>query len=352
MKITFCLPELFRKPIGGYKIVYEYANRLSKRGYDVSIVFLGDNQVERKIKIKYLNNILSRLFNWYYPKWFKLDDKIRKIPISSIIKNEFPDSDIVFATGIETVETVKNLEIDIEKKFYLIQDFEDWAYSKEQVIESYKLGFQNIVVSKWLFNIVSPYSPKTKLISNPIDTNIFKVINPIESRNPFMLSMLYHTSEKKGIPDAITAIKKVHKKYPDLRLHLFGIPKKPDFLEEWMTYTQNASTKELQKIYNETGIFVCASIDEGFGLTGAESMACGAALASTSYTGVFDYAENEVTALLSPVGNPDALSENIIKLINDESLRIKLAKKGSQQFLTRTWEKSVDKLERLFENVT
>ena len=29
MNICFVLPQMLRKPVGGYKMVYEYANRLS-----------------------------------------------------------------------------------------------------------------------------------------------------------------------------------------------------------------------------------------------------------------------------------------------------------------------------------
>ena len=37
--ITFLLPSHGRRPTGGYKVVYEYANRLSANGYTVNIVY-------------------------------------------------------------------------------------------------------------------------------------------------------------------------------------------------------------------------------------------------------------------------------------------------------------------------
>ena len=36
--ITFLLPGPSKKPVGGYKIVYEYANCLINDNYDVNIV--------------------------------------------------------------------------------------------------------------------------------------------------------------------------------------------------------------------------------------------------------------------------------------------------------------------------
>lgn len=39
MKITFCLPNHnYKSPIGGYKMVYEYANRLVEKGHSVNII--------------------------------------------------------------------------------------------------------------------------------------------------------------------------------------------------------------------------------------------------------------------------------------------------------------------------
>lgn len=39
MRITFCLPEISTVPTGGYKIIFEYANRLSERGHEITLVF-------------------------------------------------------------------------------------------------------------------------------------------------------------------------------------------------------------------------------------------------------------------------------------------------------------------------
>ncbi len=40
MKIVFILPQEGTQPIGGFKVVYEYANHLAKRGHKVHAVHL------------------------------------------------------------------------------------------------------------------------------------------------------------------------------------------------------------------------------------------------------------------------------------------------------------------------
>ena len=59
MKIYFVLPQILRKPIGGYKIVYEYANRLSKEGHDIGILYLNENALKRF----YIPNFIRKIID-------------------------------------------------------------------------------------------------------------------------------------------------------------------------------------------------------------------------------------------------------------------------------------------------
>lgn len=43
MRICFVLPGVARQPVGGYKMAYEYANRLVKENHDVSILYLNQD---------------------------------------------------------------------------------------------------------------------------------------------------------------------------------------------------------------------------------------------------------------------------------------------------------------------
>ncbi len=38
MKVTFVLPMYLTSPSGGFKVVYEYANRLAALGHQIAIV--------------------------------------------------------------------------------------------------------------------------------------------------------------------------------------------------------------------------------------------------------------------------------------------------------------------------
>ena len=115
------------------------------------------------------------------------------------------------------------------------------------------------------------------------------MLNPIEKRNPFKIGMLYHKAPYKGSKQTLNVIINLKKSYPELELIMFGTADVPKNLPKWITYYKNATQAKTIEIYNDISIFVSGTIKEGFGLTGLEAMACGAALVSTDYLGVKDY---------------------------------------------------------------
>lgn len=76
-------------------------------------------------------------------------------------------------------------------------------------------------------------------------------------------------------------------------------------------------------------------------------MACGCALVSTNYKGVYEYARDKENALLSPINDAEALARNIKKLIKNEDLRQKIAKQGSNDLSYFSWKNAIDKFEGL-----
>ena len=353
MNICFVLPQMLRKPIGGYKMVYEYANRLSNNGHNVAILFLNENALKRfKLPLWFRKSFIE-VFTRVEPKWFKLNENITKYSSTNSKEIEKLDKkfDLAIATGVYTVD--KTIEIFSKtKKAYFIQDYESWVYPKEKINSTFKAGLDNIVIAEWLQDKVESCTGKMPvLIKNPIDTKFYKMECPIKERDLYTLGILYHSAQHKGFKYALEAINQLKKMYPKLKVKMFGTSQ-PDFnLPSWIEFTLNASKEDTVKIYNSVSIFLCATVSEGFGLTGLEAMSCGAVLVSSDYDGVREYAINGVNALLSPIRDSNSLVQNVALVFEDELLRNRLSKNGIQSARELTWESAMDKLETYLNSI-
>jgi len=87
---------------------------------------------------------------------------------------------------------------------------------------------------------------------------------------------------------------------------------------------------------------------EGFGLPPMEAMACRIPVVTTEVGAIPDYAIPGKTALISQPKDFKALARNLIELIENPQKRDRIAKAGYQHIQQFTWEKSTDKLEKLF----
>lgn len=357
--ICFVVPGFSFRAIGGYKIVYEYANRLTEFGYDITIFYplfyLTKKNSESLIHIikKILGYIPFKVFGLYKVRWFRLNKKVKEEFYFSYNREKLLKYDVLFATHISTAFALHNLGLDESKScIYLIQGFEKWSpFSESQVFESYKFPMKKICITPWLLEKVQSVGENATLIYNGLDFSYFTLKQPIECRNPFEISLMYHIRPEKRFEDSVKALEIVHQKIPEIHVSVFGVFEKPKNIPEYFTYHKNPSKEEHNKIYNNSAIYVAASSSEGFGLTVAEAMICGCAVSCTDNGGFSSMVKDGETGLLSPVFDYEALAKNIIRLISDRELRIRLAKNGNENIKKFSWENAVEKFVEVVENI-
>jgi glycosyltransferase involved in cell wall biosynthesis len=230
-------------------------------------------------------------------------------------------------------------------KVNLIQDYETWTGHVESVHRSYDLkDVHNIVISQGLYDIVRQFTAKPLLIlSNAIDTDKFRLENPVENRDPASVCMMYHLQERKGVRYGLEALDMVAKRIPDLKVILFSVFDNPGNWPEYVSFHQKPA--DLCSLYNRSAIYVTNSLQEGWALPPAEAMQCGCALICTDIPGHQGYASDE-TALRVPPRQPQLMAEAIISLINRPERRIQLAKAGNRFVKRFSWEQSATVLER------
>lgn len=354
MKITFCLPGPERRPAGGPRIVYEYANRLAEKGHQITVLHttmilpeysMYSDEDFRKIAVLWLENPGPWGFS---PSWFSFSRPVAMHVIPRICDAYVPDGDAVIATWWSTAYGVNSLSAAKGKQWHLVQHHEIWGGSKEWLTKAYTMPSGKLAVSKWLCRVMREYGAnEVHHVPNAIDLQHFCCWRRPEERFGASVLMLYHEQEWKGVQEGLAAIELVKKNYPELKVTLFGVFPRPDSLPSWIGYVRNPSPEQLVALYNEHAVFVSPSWAEGFCLPGAEAMACGCALVATGSGGIFDYAVQGETALLSRPRDVENLAKHVEALIRHPEARTALAKRGHQCIQAFHWAASVNRMEAI-----
>jgi len=360
-KVCFLLPAWCDQPIGGYKIVYEYANRLAERGWDVSILYAREGRYCGfwRLPLSFVRHPIV-WGKWYWKfaaerrnwtgevEWFKLSPKVKQ----DLVPWYAPWT--LWRQGFRTrfVATFIWTSMCLDKawgvkKHYLVQDFENWGgFTSEDVERTYRFkAMKKIAISKWLERGIRRVDGNVEYIPNGLDFEYFRMTNDIESRDPATVAFMWHVDKRKRTDMALAALKMVREKHSALKVSAFSAYDRPADLPEWISFEKCPSRERHNEIYNNAAIFVASSEQEGWGLTPCEAMQCGAAVACTDCGGYKSFAEDGKTALMSPINDAAALAANICRLIEDNELRIRIANAGYENIQQFTWGRAVDAME-------
>lgn len=355
MKITFILTGSGHRPVGGFKVIYEYANRLAADGHHVTLVH-PQIASTTKFNSKTLAAVglfwLRKLRLSYLPdSWFQLHPNVRCTWVMTPRENNIPDGDFVFATGWNTAKFVSDLPNRCGEKFYFLQHYETWAVEDPDIVrKTWTLGLKKIAIAKWLRDIAKEMGEPTHFIPNGLDFGAFGLDRKMQDRNPASILFLNHWRPYKGTADAIEAIKAIAERYPDAEIRSFGIAKRPDYYPAYVEYFKNPSQKKLRQLYNQSAIFLAPSHSEGWGLTASEAMICGCAVVATNVGGHREFTVPDENALIVEPKRPEEMAKAAIQLIDDDGLRLSISEKAQKTIAEFTWDKSYEKLLKVLNN--
>jgi len=104
---------------------------------------------------------------------------------------------------------------------------------------------------------------------------------------------------------------------------------------------------------SKASVFVLSSLQEGFGNVIIEAMACGTPVISTDCpVGPGEIIESGKNGILVPVKDYRALSQAILKMLNDSSLSKSIVKEGFKRAKDFSVEESVKEYEKVFQELT
>jgi glycosyltransferase involved in cell wall biosynthesis len=349
VKVVFILPNAGRVPIGGFKVVYEYANHLARRGHQITLVHAAQQRMDTPFP-----ELMRRIAHYWRVRvnrgfgpagWFALDPSVSVRWVLRPDAASVPDADAIVATAWDIAEWVHQYPEPKGKKFYLIQHLETWDGPEERVLATWRMPLRKIVIARWLAAIAEKFGEEATYIPNGLDFAAFGLDCEPSARDPQRLGMLFHRHPWKGSADGLQAFAMIRQRFPQATLEMFGVPDPPTNLPDGVIYRQRPSPQELRALYNRCAIFLAPSRTEGWGLTATEAMACGAALAATDIGGHREFAIPNQTALCSPPEKPEELAANGIRLIEDAGMRASLAFAGRSFVEQFTWQRAADAFE-------
>lgn len=355
MEISFVLPAFYGT--GGINVIYEYARRLKERGHHVTVyvpiiaynLHRGNAYIDRCKQIYATLKVIKSCFFENIPQKIKSKMQVEVKAVLKINDTSILDADIVIASAWCTAFDVDRLSSRKGKKIYFIQDYEIWDNEKLGK-QSYKLSLNKIVIAEWIKQklIKECHCNKEKItvINNGIDTRIYKPnYYHSSTTDRIVCLMLDHMLEKKGVKYGIEAFYIAKKNMPKLELKMFGM-KKSKYVPKEIDYYENPSQEELLRLYQETDIFIFPSLEEGWGLTPVEAMACECAVVGCNVGCMLDIGVDGENVVLCDKANSESLAKGIIKVAMDEEFRKLISRNGYLTVKQLDWEISTNMFER------
>ena len=190
--------------------------------------------------------------------------------------------------------------------------------------------------------------------------------NPESAKEKNLVLFVGRLIDWKGVNTLVSSMKKVKTATGSTRLVIIGdgpererlktLAKELE-LEDVITFTGRLSATELMDYYSRAAVFVLPSVTvnnqtEGLGVVLLEAMASGIPVIGSNTGGIPDIIEDKVNGLLVPPGDPDALAEAIIRILEDRDLADRFREAGLETVKGRfSWDKISDQFIEVYREV-
>jgi glycosyltransferase involved in cell wall biosynthesis len=278
-------------------------------------------------------------------QWFDFDPRVS---LRVARRLWIPRADVGLLTHWTTAEAAPALRARAQVLAQVAYDYEFWRTTdpgtRPRMERALRLPDVSVATSRPVAAMLRA-AGRTPDATIPcgIDKRAFHVeIDP--ANRPITVGVLARRQEFKRTSDAIHALEAIHR---DRDFRVLATGSRDVALPSWFERCETPDDAALRQFYNRVAIFVLPSEHEGWGLPAAEAMACGAAVVATRSGGVEDFAVHGENALLVPTRDPDALAGAVARLIEDDELRLRIARDGTQTATAMSWTSAVDDLEAL-----
>ena len=322
MKIAFVLPSITLN--GGVRVVAIYADRLKKRGHEVTVIAPPLNPpLRRKVKSLILGRGWPRKrFETSYFDGTGVAPKVleRYRPVT---ESDLGETDVVVATYYDTAHWVNRFSAARGAKAIFIQNYEvEDGKTNSMLDASWRMPMHKITISKWLVDLArETFGDATvSFVPNSVDLKQFNAAARGKQSVP-TVGFVYSQNWLKGCSTSLAAIKWLKAKLPNLRVISFGA-EHPSFIKlrlpAYVEFHFRPPQDKLKDLYASCDVWMCGSNREGFHLPPLEAMACRCPVVSTRCGGPLDTIEEGVNGHLVEIGDWRALAARTLNVLNLE----------------------------------
>lgn len=346
-RILFVLPVIERG--GGANIVLREARALVAMGVDAQVLNLPEHRQD---------------FERNYPDpgvpvIFACPEEI------TTLGSEF---DAVVATANHSVEWLVPLSEQATPPVlgYYVQDFEPFFYpmgssGHDRAWHSYGLipGMRLFTKTEWnRAEVEGAHSVPCRVVGASFDSDLFRPRIERPTDSVVRIAAMVRPSTPRRQPELTMELLAAlyERKLGRVEIILFGAEgEDPNFLKLTRQFAfpfRNGgilSEAELAVLFNHIDVFADFSSFQAMGLTALEAMGCGAAVIVPTKGGTSSFARSESNALVVDTGSRTECLAALERLVDDESLRVKLGRQAALDVLDHDPERAAFRiLEALF----
>ena len=357
MRVTFVLP--LANLSGGTRVIAIYADRLQRRGHDVTVISIP--AARRSLLSKFKSLVYGK--GWPKnqapePSFFDeiaLPHHVLRTA-RAVVDDDVPDGDVVVATFWKTAPWVAALSPRKGAKAFLLQGYETLPGVDDPAIDAaWRLPLRKIVVSKWLAEIARDRFDDSfiYLIPDSVDTNQFNA-PPRQKQALPTVGMLYGNANLKGTDVVLAALKQLRKQINNLHVVAFGTqPVSAELpLPPSCEFHYRPAQDAIRHLYGKCDVWLCGSRSEGFYLPMLEAMACRCPVVSTSVGGAIDIIENGRNGYLVAIGDEEGLADRLARVLTLDDARWRVMSDAALATVSHyTWDDATDLLENALHEI-
>lgn len=322
MRIVYTVPGIV--PHGGIRVIFEHCNRLLDFGHEVIALFLTKGR----------------------PTWFDLDPRIR------IVYNPYHLSNID-ALVITSPHSIRMAQKIRAKRTFLFCQMAEHLFRprdkswQRQCLDFYTSSYPMLSISKWNMDLFASYGRKapTYYIGNGVNLDHFPISEKPKDGTCILVEGWVSTNPSKD-PDhigpkvAVRLREEFGVKVLAYSQCLNSTKYKPD------EFYHRPSLKEMNELYERATILVKATKYDARSCAPMEAMTKGTATARAIMEGDDDLI-HDVNCLKSAY-NEDELYRNARMLLENQTVRNRLADAGREHVQKYSWDYWMKEVNRIY----